>query len=75
MLWRSFVRIYEKKSWVERRSTMFKNSTPHVISNKMSMLELAFHGEKRFLFAQLRTNSHQLWCETSWWKRPKEGWE
>jgi hypothetical protein len=25
--------------------------------------------------AQLRTNSHQLLCETRRWKRPKEAWE
>ncbi|XP_059077995.1 uncharacterized protein LOC131876576 [Cryptomeria japonica] len=25
--------------------------------------------------AMLRTNSHQLRCETEWWKRPKEIWE
>jgi hypothetical protein len=27
------------------------------------------------LIAQLRTNSHQLCCETGLWKRPKEAWE
>jgi len=27
------------------------------------------------LIAQLRTNSHQLWCEIGRWKRPKEAWE
>jgi hypothetical protein len=27
------------------------------------------------LIAQLRTNSHQLRCETRRWKRPKEAWE
>jgi hypothetical protein len=27
------------------------------------------------LIAQLRTNSHQLHCETGRWKRPKEAWE
>jgi hypothetical protein len=27
------------------------------------------------LIAQLRTNSHQLFCETGCWKRPKEAWE
>jgi hypothetical protein len=27
------------------------------------------------LIAQLRTNSHQLHCETGHWKRPKEAWE
>jgi hypothetical protein len=27
------------------------------------------------LIAQLRTNSHQLRCETGHWKRPKEAWE
>jgi hypothetical protein len=25
--------------------------------------------------ARLRTNSHQLHCETGHWKRPKEAWE
>jgi hypothetical protein len=25
--------------------------------------------------SQLRTNSHQLRCETGRWKRPKEAWE
>jgi len=25
--------------------------------------------------AQLRTNSHQLRCETGRWKRPKEAWK
>ena len=29
----------------------------------------------KVLIAQLRTNSHQLWCETGQWKRPKEAWE
>lgn len=28
----------------------------------------------KILIAQLRTNSHQLRCETSRWKRPKEAW-
>ena len=27
------------------------------------------------LIAQIRTNSHQLHCETRHWKRPKEAWE
>jgi hypothetical protein len=27
------------------------------------------------LIAQLRTNSHQLHCETERWERPKEAWE
>jgi hypothetical protein len=27
------------------------------------------------LIAQLRTNSHQLRCETGCWKRPKEAWK
>ena len=27
------------------------------------------------LIAQIRTNSHQLRCETGCWKRPKEAWE
>jgi len=27
------------------------------------------------LIAQLRTNSHELRCETGCWKRPKEAWE
>ena len=30
---------------------------------------------ENILIVQLRTNSHQLWCETGWWKRPKEAWE
>jgi hypothetical protein len=29
----------------------------------------------KILIAQLRTNSHQLRCETGSWKRPKEMWE
>jgi hypothetical protein len=29
----------------------------------------------KILIAQLRTNSHQLRCETGCWKRPKEMWE
>ena len=29
----------------------------------------------KILIAQLRTNSHQLRCETGRWKRPKEMWE
>ena len=29
----------------------------------------------KVLISQLRTNSHQLRCETWWWKRPKEAWE
>jgi hypothetical protein len=29
----------------------------------------------KMLIAQLRTNSHQLRCETGHWKRPKEDWE
>jgi hypothetical protein len=29
----------------------------------------------KMLIAQLRTNSHQLRCETGHWKRPKEAWE
>ncbi|XP_059066243.1 uncharacterized protein LOC131857578 [Cryptomeria japonica] len=29
----------------------------------------------KILIAQLRTNSHQLRCETGRWKRPKEIWE
>ena len=29
----------------------------------------------KVLIAQLRTNSHQLQCETRRWKRPKEDWE
>jgi hypothetical protein len=29
----------------------------------------------KILIAQLRTNSHQLRCETRHWKRPKEMWE
>ena len=29
----------------------------------------------KILIAQLRTNSHQLRCETGHWKRPKEAWE
>ena len=29
----------------------------------------------KILIAQLRTNSHQLCCETGRWKRPKEAWE
>ena len=29
----------------------------------------------KILIAQLRTNSHQLCCETGHWKRPKEAWE
>jgi hypothetical protein len=29
----------------------------------------------KILIAQLRTNSHQLRCETWSWKRPKERWE
>ena len=28
----------------------------------------------KILIAQLRTNSHQLCCETRRWKRPKEAW-
>ena len=38
------------KSWVERRSTTLKNSTLRMISNKKSILELTFRGEKRFSF-------------------------
>ena len=30
---------------------------------------------EKVLIAQLRTNSHQLRCETRGWKRPKEAWE
>ena len=29
----------------------------------------------KIFIAQLRTNSHQLRCETGRWKRPKEAWE
>ena len=29
----------------------------------------------KVFIAQLRTNSHQLRCETGPWKRPKEAWE
>ena len=29
----------------------------------------------KILITQLRTNSHQLHCETGRWKRPKEVWE
>jgi len=29
----------------------------------------------KILIAQLRTDSHQLRCETGHWKRPKEVWE
>ena len=32
-------------------------------------------GRAKVLITQLRTNSHQLWCETGRWKRPKEAWE
>ena len=28
----------------------------------------------KILIAQLRTNSHQIRCETERWKRPKEAW-
>ena len=28
----------------------------------------------KILIAQLRTNTHQLRCETGRWKRPKEAW-
>jgi hypothetical protein len=31
--------------------------------------------KSKILIAQLRTNSHQLRCETGRWKRPKEMWE
>ena len=30
---------------------------------------------EKVLIAQLRTNSHQLQCETGRWKIPKEAWE
>ena len=45
----NFVNIYGERSWVERRSTMLRNSTPLVISNKKNTMELAFRGGQRFL--------------------------
>ena len=30
---------------------------------------------EKVIISQLRTNSHQIQCETRWWKRPKESWE
>lgn len=45
---KNFCKSIQGKNWVER-STMLRNSTIVVTSNKKSTLELAFRGEQRFV--------------------------
>jgi len=54
--------------------------TIEVINPKCDLQQKEFIGASilwraKVLISQLRINSHQLRCETGWWKRPKEAWK
>ena len=48
---------------------------PTLSHQPKACIEANISWRAKILIAQLRTNSHQLRCETGRWKRPKEVWE
>ena len=61
-------KIGRKKYYIEEFNPTHNHEQKRYIGANISW-------RSKILIAQLRTNSHQLRCETGRWKRPKEMWE
>jgi hypothetical protein len=60
--------VRKKKYYIEEFNPTYNHHQKAYIGENIS-------SRAKMLIAQLRTNSHQLHCETGCWKRPKESWE
>ena len=58
----------KKKYYIEEFNPTYNHHQKDYIGANISW-------RAKMLIAQLRTNSHQLRCETGHWKRPKEAWK
>ena len=73
-LWISSTNVHWRRIQRERKSIILKNLISLNHQQKM-YIGANIYQRAKILIAQLRTNSHQLRCETGRWKRPKEMWE
>ena len=68
-----------KKVWgkeLDRKKKYYiEEFNPTCDLQQKELIGASISWRENVLIAQLRTNSHQLRCETRWWKRPKEAWE
>ena len=62
------------KSYGERESIIFEEFNPFYNQHQKAYIGANIPWKAKILISQLRTNSHQLRCETRRWKRPKEAW-
>ena len=70
---------FHKRTWdkeLERKKNYYiEVFNPTHSHQPKAYIEANISWRAKILIAQLRTNSHQLCCETGRWKRPKEVWE
>ena len=84
---RSFLDLYEgfdmekfhKKVWGKelgrKKKYYIEKFNPTCDLQQKEFIGASISWREKALIAQLRTNSHQLWCEIGQWKRPKEAWD
>jgi len=59
----------------ERKNTILKCFNPTHKHQQKAYIEANISWRAKILIARLRINSHQLCCQTRYWKRTKEAWE
>jgi hypothetical protein len=70
---------FHKRSWDKglrrKKKYYIEEFNPTYNHHQKAYIGANISWRAKMLIAQLRTNSHQLRCETGRWKRPKEAWE
>jgi hypothetical protein len=70
---------FHKQSWDKgigrKKKYYIEEFNPTYNHHKKAYIGANIYWRAKMRIAQLRTNSHQLRCETERWKRPKEAWE
>ena len=70
---------FHKQTWDKelrrKRKYYIEEFNPTYNQHQKAYIEANIPWKSKILIAQLRTNSHQLRCETGRWKRPKEAWQ
>ena len=75
----SVMDMFHKHTWDKelgrKRKYYIEEFNPTRNHQPKAYIEPNISWRAKILIAQLRTNSHQLCCETGHWKMPKEVWE
>ena len=74
-----FMENFRKKVWEKelgrKKKYYIEEFNPTCDLQQKKFIGASISWREKVLIAKLRTKSHQLRCETGWWKRPKEAWE